>query len=162
MYPIDFKPVSFKSQNRIIDEAVHFYARGSSLREIARDFGCSKNKIRKTLMKAGVELRENRAQATNRRGLTRGKQGARPYYGFCYFEGEIVKDPREFPTLQLIHRRWKSKKTIHQITLELNGSKLPSRSGKQWSWAAVQNLIARFETKKVILHTGGKYEFVED
>jgi hypothetical protein len=159
LYPIDFVAVKFESQKRIIDEAACFYEKGWSLREIARELGCSKNKVRKCLLKNGHELREPFAQATHLRGPKHGKQCARPYYGFCYFEGEIIKDPREFPTLQVIHRRWCEKKTIHQITQELNRTKLPSRSGKTWSWAAVQNLIVRFDTKKVILHTGGKYEF---
>ncbi|MFN7453187.1 MAG: hypothetical protein ACK5RO_00870 [Pseudobdellovibrionaceae bacterium] len=59
----------------------------------------------------------------------------------------------------MIHRYWSQGKTIHQINLELNRAKILSRTGKVWSWAAIQNLVIRFETKKVILHKGGKYEF---
>lgn len=76
----------------------------------------------------------------------RGKQGARPYYGFCYFEGEIVKDPREYPTLVLIHDFWKEGKTIHQIVKELNCRSLTSRTGRKWSWAAVSNIVTRFSS----------------
>lgn len=76
----------------------------------------------------------------------RGKQGARPYYGFCYFEGEIVKDPREYPTLVLIHDLWNEQKTIHQVVKELSNRSLTSRTGRKWSWAAVSNIVDRFSS----------------
>lgn len=135
------------------------YENGCSLRDIAFLFGFSKNKVRSEVKRNGLELRSRRPQATHQRSLKSGKQSALPYYGFCYFEGKIVKDPREFPVLQMIHRYWSQGKTIHQINLELNRAKILSRTGKVWSWAAIQNLVIRFETKKVILHKGGKYEF---
>ena len=89
-----------------------------------------------------MPLRESIAQPTSRRGL--GKQGALPYYGFCYSEGQIVRDPKEFPVLKLIHRLWQEEKAIHQITQELNRQKIPSRKGRRWSWAAVRNIVRRF------------------
>lgn len=135
------------------------YDKGLSLRDIALQFGCSKNRIRMGLRRLGLKLRDKEPQATHLRSLKSGKQSARPYYGFCYFEGEIVKDPREFPTLQLIHRLWSHGKSIHQINLELNRAKVLSRTGKEWSWATLQNIVARFENKQVILTKGGKYEF---
>lgn len=158
-YPIDTKEFYFKNDTRISSEVTNLYEQGWSLREIARENGCSKNKIRSSLVKAGLEMRDRVPQATSRRGLSGGKQGALPYYGFCYFEGKIVRDPHEFPTLQLIHNGWKKKQTIHQITQQLNQAKRPSRTGKAWSWAAVSNIVARFEKGIVILHKGGKYEF---
>jgi hypothetical protein len=126
---------------------------------LAKEFDCSKNGVRGQLLKAGIELRESVNQATHLRCSSRGKQGDLPYFGFCNFEGKIINDPREYPTLQMIHPRWKSGKTIHQITLGLNHSKIPSRNGKIWSWAAVQNIINRFEEQKIILKQGGSYEF---
>jgi hypothetical protein len=130
-----------------------------SLKDIAREFGCSKNKIRKDLLKAGLELRSKSTQATDRRDVSAGKQGALPYFGFCYLEGKIVKDPREFPTLQMIHQCWQGKRTAHQIVQELNHLKILSRTGKTWSWAAVQNILDRFELGKVSIQKGGRYEF---
>ena len=135
-----------------------FYRKGWSLRDIARECGCSKNKIRNDLQKAGIELRERSAQSTPCRADS-GKQSALPYFGFCYFDGRIVPDPREFPILKLIHRLWKDRKTIHQITQDLNRSKTPSRKGKEWSWAAVQNIVKRFEQGIVTLHGRSGYKF---
>lgn len=148
-----------KDDGRISSEMADLYGKGWSLREIARECGCSKTRVRSCLLKEGHEPRETRAQATHDRKVGGGKQGALPYFGFCYFDGGIVPDPREFPALQLIHRRWKEQRTIHQITLELNRTKIPSRKGKIWSWAAVQNIVNRFKDRKVILHKGGRYEF---
>lgn len=141
-YPIDTIQFSLKARVPISPEAVDLYRKGWSLRDIAREYGCSKGKVMLALRKAGVPLRESIALPTSRRGV--GKQGVLPYYGFCYSEGRIVRDPKEFPTLKLIHRLWKDKKTIHQITVALNRARIPSRKGKRWSWAAVRNIVERF------------------
>lgn len=135
------------------------YQKGCSLREIAKLLGSSRTRVRSELKRLGIEVREGGAQATHKRSLKSGKQGPLPYYGFCYFEGQIIKDPREFPILQKIHRLWSRGQSIHQINIELNQAKIPSRKGKTWSWAAVQNIVARFANKQVILTKGGKYEF---
>lgn len=67
----------------------------------------------------------------------RGEQGARPYCGFSYCEGEVVKDPREYLTPVLIHDLWKEGKTIHRIVKELHNRSLTSMTGRRWSWASV-------------------------
>lgn len=163
VHQLDFTPFFPKIKNRIsaADEKniADMYEKGLSLREIALQFGYSKNRVRSKVRRLGLKLRNQRPQATHLRSLKSGKQSARPYYGFCYFEGEIVKDPREFPVLQMIHRFWSCGKSIHQINLELNRARILSRTGKTWSWAAIQNIVARFKTKKVVLLKGGKYEF---
>ncbi len=163
IYPIDFTPHSFSRKTRISPEDIKLiienYKNGYSLKDISKVVGRSKNKIRRELIRNGIELRENIVQATNAKPLKRGKQGSRPYYGFCYFEGQITKDPREFPTLQLIHRRWSEHKSSHSIALELNRAKLYARNGRAWSRAVVRTIIIRFERKNILLHKGGKYEF---
>lgn len=160
---IDFTAFTVKISKRISAEdnknIVEMYSKGMSLSDISNQLGMSKNGVRSSLLRAGQELRNPAPKVTHKRLLKSGKQAALPYYGFCYFEGKIVKDPREFPTLQKIHRLWSQGRTIHQINLELNRAKLPSRKGKTWSWAALQNIVARFENKQVILSKGGKYEF---
>lgn len=135
------------------------YKNGSSLRELAKLFDCSKSKITTALKKAKVKIRSSITQETNKRSLKSGKQNALPYYGFCYLEGQIIKDPKEFPSLSKIHLMHEQGMTIHQITQSLNKNKMPSRLGKVWSWAAVRNIIERFIQKKVILKKGGEYEF---
>ena len=135
------------------------YQNGCSLGEIAKIIGCSKDKVRTELKKAGIAIRSSVTEATNRRSLKSGKQKALPYYGFCYFEGKIIKDPREFPVLSKIHFMWEQKKTIHQITQALNQGKVSPRRAELWSWLAVKNIVERFNQEKIILKPGGEYEF---
>ncbi len=52
----------------------------------------------------------------------------------------------------------RSARTIHQINQELDKQKIKSREGKKWSWAAIRNIIQRFEQKILIIKNGGKYE----
>ena len=159
LQPVDFKEFIAKVFSGISPEVKEKYELGWSLRDIAKESGVSKNGIRSTLLRAGITLRESVAQSTNKRDSSTGKSGAKPYFGFCYFEGQIIKDPREFPTLKLIYRRFEQDRTIHEITTELNREKITSRTGKKWSWAAVQNIVQRFKDKKIILLKGEKYEF---
>ena len=71
------------------------------------------------------------------------KSGARPFYGFCYFEGALTKHPTEFPVLLKIHRFWAQGRTIHQINQELDKQKIKSREGKKWSWAAITTEVRK-------------------
>lgn len=88
----------------------------------------------------------------------RAKSGAKPFYGFCYFDGELAKHPLEFPVLLKIHRLWADGRSIHQINQELDKQKIKSREGKRWSWAAIRNIVERFEKKFLSIQKGGKYE----
>lgn len=134
------------------------YFDGHSLRDISLRLGCSKNKVRSSLMQLGLELKDFWAQDDGGTLLKPRKTSAQPYYGFCYYEGQIVKDPNEFLTLLIIHDYWSKGRTPYEVTLELNRAKVPSRKRKKWSWAMVRNVMARFESKKVILLPGGGYE----
>ncbi len=151
LYPIDFIPKDFKPSIRISKLAVEEYQKGLSLSQIATKYNRSKNFIRSCLMREGIKLRDKFAEAMALRRSRRGKQGARPYYGFCYMDAEIVKDPKEYPTLVLIHDFWKADMTIHQVVKELNSREILSRTGRKWSWAAVQIIINRFKQKLVWL-----------
>ena len=160
---LEFKPYSFISRNRISSETsiliAEKYKNGSSLGQIAKLLGCSKSKIRTELKKAQVIIRPSVTQETNQRPINSFKQNALPYYGFCYFEGEINKDPREFPVLLKIHLMWSQGRNANDVTKALNQAKILSRKGKLWSWAAVKNILNRFDNKKIILTKDGKYEF---
>lgn len=160
---LDFKPYFFIQRNRISSEThiliAEKYKSGCSLGQIAKLLGCSKCKVRSALRKAEVIIRPSVTQDTNQRSTNSFKQGALPYYGFCYFEGQISKDPKEFPILAKIHFMWSQGRNAHDVTKALNQAKILSRKGKLWSWAAVKNILNRFDDKKIILTKDGKYEF---
>lgn len=139
-------------------EFVEKYQNGFSVGEIAAEYGCSKHKILIALKRHHVSMRPKVAFKTTEARRYGGKSASKPYYGFCYFEGKLTKHPNEFPVLQLIHRMWQHGKSAHYINLELDKRRFKSREGCQWSWAAIQNIIKRFEEKKIVLHKGGRYE----
>jgi hypothetical protein len=127
--------------------------------DISRHFSCSKQKVLKILKKQKANLRPAKTVTTRVAVLQqKAKSGARPFYGFCYFEGSLTKHPIEFPVLLKIHRLWVEGRSIHQINQELDKQKIKSRNGKKWSWAAVRNIIQRFELKILIIKIGGQYE----
>ena len=156
---IDFIAFFPKEKAAISEKIVQEYQKGQSVADIARLLKRSKSYILLRLKRAGIESRPKTSRGTAHHKLKQGKQGTRPYYGFCYLEGEVVKDPREFKTLMIIHQRWKDGQSIHEIVKELNRKKVPSRKGKCWSWAAVQNIVKRFEQGSLKLKNGGQYEF---
>lgn len=162
MQPIDFIEHHFKTRNRISEkdtqEILVKYKSGLSLKDISVLMGSSKSKIRKELLKHEITPRTNKAQATPLRQLKHGRQGALPYFGFCYFQGKIIKDPREYPTLEIIHKYWKQGLSIHQINKELNRVKILSRTNKTWCWAAIKKVVTRFENQTIISSKGDSLE----
>ncbi|OYZ20750.1 MAG: hypothetical protein B7Y39_10285 [Bdellovibrio sp. 28-41-41] len=70
----------------------------------------------------------------------------------------MTKHPTEFPVLLKIHWLRAQGPTVHQINQELDEQKIKSRKGKKWSWAAIRNIVQRFEQKILIIKDGGQYE----
>lgn len=135
------------------------YLLGFSARDIAKHFSCSKQKVLRLLKKNKINMRPSGVVTTRTAFLQRkSKNGSKPFYGFCYFEGKLTKHPMEFPVLLIIHRLWVEGRSIHQINLELNKQKIKSREGKIWSWAAIRNIVERFEKKILIIKYSGEYE----
>lgn len=86
-----------------------------------------------------------------------GKRNIRPPYGFCYFQGKVVPDQREFPHLLLIHRLWKDRVNPNAIAEHLNAKKIAPRKASAWNRNSVVNILVRFKSKKIILK-GDQYE----
>ncbi len=72
-------------------------------------------------------------------GQTRNK----PPFGYCYFQGELVIDPREYPTVQFIESLWKQGRTVGEIVRELNGKGYRSRLNRELGYGVVKNIIKR-------------------
>lgn len=103
-------------------------------------------------------MRPARVFTTSMASRYKGRRGRKPFYGFCYFEGQITKHPTEFPILLSIHKMWQEGKSTHSINLDLHKRRIKAREGGKWSWAAIQNIVQRFESKKIIITKGGEYE----
>lgn len=146
MYPFAFIEYDAKPKIRISKIISREYQKGLSLKDISIKLNRSKYFIRSCLLDEGIKLRDKFAQAMSERRSRRGKQGAKPFYGFCYFEGEIIKNPIEYSNLKMIFSFWREGKSAHQIVNDLNSRGLKSRTGKRWSWAAIKNIVERFES----------------
>ncbi|MGZ3749484.1 MAG: hypothetical protein ACXVCD_19260, partial [Pseudobdellovibrionaceae bacterium] len=156
---IDFIPLCLPDATRVSSKIAQLYQEGLSLREVSQQVCLSKTMIRNHLIKLGVELRPKLSVPTATGWRKSGKQAVRPFYGFCFHQGKIARDPKEFSVLLLIHEKWKQGVNSNSIATYLNTNKIPSRCNKEWSWNAVKNLVDRFENKKIIIKPGGKYEF---
>lgn len=59
------------------------------------------------------------------------------------FEGQLIKDLKEYPNLQFILSLWKQGLDISSIQRELERKKIKSRMGKTWSYNVLKSLIQR-------------------
>lgn len=139
------------------DEFAHLYRKGCSLPEIAKQTGRSKDMVRSALLRAGIDLRPKVALPVHMTWREPGKRNIRPYYGFCYFQGRVVPDPREYENLLLIHRLWKAKTNPNRIATLLNTKKIPARNASTWNRNSVVLVLQRFE-QAIISIKGEKYE----
>jgi len=133
------------------------YKKGLSLPDIAKQTGKAKSTVRAALLKAGIELRPKASLPVQATWREPGKRNIRPYYGFCYFQGRVVPDPREYENLLLIHRLWKQDTNPNRIAEILNAKKIPARSASLWNRNSVVLILERFEIG-IISIKGDEYE----
>lgn len=142
----------------ISEDFAEMYRGGLSLTDISKQCGKAKSTVLKALQHAGVEMRPNQKLTVSKALKTKAKGNIRPYYGFCYFQGRVVPDQREFENLTLIHQLWKSGTNPNRIADKLNTKKIPARSAAQWNRNSIVNILTRFEKGIVVLKKGGNYE----
>ena len=140
-----------------IDVLAELYASGLSLNDIAKQTGKGRNTVRAALMKAGIAMRPRTSLPVHIAARKLGKQNIRPFFGFRYFQGEVVPDQQEYETLLLIHRLWKLGQNPNSIAESLNTKKVPARSAEKWSRNSIVLIINRFE-ERLITFKGAKYE----
>ncbi len=78
------------------------------LPESERQTGTAKSVVRRRLLTNRVKLRSHIAVSFSSKKEVIGKSYIRPPYGFCYFQGQIVPDQKEYRNLLLIFKLWKS------------------------------------------------------
>ncbi len=141
----------------IIESYAQLYNKGLSLADISKQTGKAKSVIRDNLVRAGVELRDKVAVPISKLKAEKGKTSIRPPYGFCYFQGRIVPDPKEYENLMLIYRLWKLNTNPNRISDTLNEKKIRPRAAKFWNRNSIVNILTRFEQKQIALK-GGQLE----
>jgi len=149
--------LSGKLNQGISEKIIEMYCQGLSLTDISKQTGKAKSTIQKILTKSGVELRSNRSAPVTSTWRSVGKRSIRPPYGFCYFQGRVVPDQREYENLLLIHRLWKESVNPNAIADRLNAKKVLPRSAATWNRNSVVNIIERFKSKTIVIN-GDAYE----
>jgi len=126
-----------------------FYEQGHSINEIADRLRLSYSTVRDQLARQGVTLRTNKSVSFSKDQRQTFKNSAPPPYGFCYLEGQLQKDPREYPILQIIEKQRQQGRSPTEISRFLSGKGFKTRHGKSWLQAHVFNIVQRLKTSKL-------------
>ena len=156
---VDFIEFFPKTSIAIYEIVAPLYKKGLSITDIANQTGLKRNSIWNSLQAHKQELRPQNPVPFDRWRKRTGKMNARPPYGYSFFQGEVIKDPKEYPILQLIQNLWKQGLSISSIMLKLNERGSKSRMNKTWSYNVIKSIIKRSKdgsTKHLILNKNSK------
>ena len=119
------------------------YLKGLSISDISKQTGITRSSVYQSLRKNRHVLRPAKSVPFDRWRKGHGKTGNKPPYGWCFYQGELVHDPKEQVVVLLIESLWKQGKTIGEIVRELNGKGYRSRMGRDWGYGVVKGVINR-------------------
>ncbi len=123
------------------------YEQGHSIREIAAQLNLGFATVQRQLVKQRVTFRANKSVKFLENQRQTFKNSAPPPYGFCYLEGRLQKDPREYPILQIIEKQKQVGRNPTEIARYLNGRGFRTRLGKSWKQAHVFNIFKRIKLR---------------
>lgn len=101
--------------------------------------------MRRQLIKQRVTFRPNKSVSFLENQRQTFKSGAPPPYGYCYLDGALQKDSREYPVLQIIDKQRQVGRTPTEIARYLADRKFKTRYGKVWNQALVFNVVQRLK-----------------
>ncbi len=125
-----------------------------SITDIEQQTGLKRTSIWKALKAHDQSLPSKQTVPYARWRKGHKRTGARPPYGFCFLQGELVRDPKEYPTLLLIHNLWTRGSDIMSILSALSDRGLKSRTGKEWSYGVIKSIGQRIESGAIVLQSG--------
>ena len=131
--PHDFIHLTFSNSADTDKKVADLYEKGSSFRDIEKVTGITKSKVRAILNRLQIPIRPVHYKSHKATQRLVGKKNAKPPYGFAYFEGRVVKHPKEYPTLLSIINQWKLGQSLNSIATKLNGKRVPLPMNKTWS-----------------------------
>lgn len=149
------------SQERIFEISAPLAKEGLTITEIAEQTGLKRTSIWKALNAKDDAARDIKQVPYERWRKGHKRTGARPPYGFCFLQGEVVRDPKDYPTLVLIHGLCTRGSEIMSILASLNAKNLKSRTGREWSYGVIKAIGKRFDSG-VIVPRSGKLVLSED
>ena len=143
-----------KSEPRIIDIIAPLHTEGLSIADIERQTGLKRTSIWKALKAHEQSLSPKKSVPCARWRKGHKRTGARPPYGFCFLQGELVRDPKEYPTLLLVNNLWTRGSDIMSILSTLSDRGLKSRTGKEWTYGVIKSIVQRMESGAIVLQSG--------
>lgn len=141
----DFIKFLPENKENIYSICLPLYQQGIPLREISRQTGFAKTTVRDVLTLTGMPLRKNKSakKLKSKRQVVE-KGGAVPY-GFAYLEGKLLMDPKEYKVVLEIYRQWQKAQSYRAVARYLNGKKITTRAGKEWTNEIIKRIIDRHE-----------------
>lgn len=153
-YPHDIIEFFQTCQSRIYEIIAPLQQRNLSISEIADQTGLKRTAIWAALKDQQKDLNSKELVPYARWRKGHRRTGARPPYGFCLIQGEVERDPKEYPTLLLIHNLWTRGSEIMSILGALRTKNLKSRTGREWSYGVIKAIGKRFDSGAIVLRSG--------
>lgn len=75
----------------------------------------------------------------------RSKTGGKTPFGYCWLNGELVVDPREYKIVLEIVKHRQAGLTLRGIARALDSKKVPHRTGSKWSHGVIDKILKRLK-----------------
>jgi len=135
----------------ISSRAAEFYASGLSLRKISQHLNKSKSFIRKTLLEAGVALRDSKDFPEVGRPRTHSHHTGNTPFGYRCLRGRLIMDAREIEIVQLVLNFWTAGQSYSAIAKHLNKQGIKNRKATPWEHSLVGSIVERHKDKPLNL-----------
>ena len=128
---------------KIFEICAPLYRLGLSITEMAAQTGIPRSSIYAAIRANRHVLRPPESVPFERWRRGNAKPRRHPPYGYCWYNGKLVEDPHEFPTVRMIRLMKEQGMSITEITNELNRRGIPSKRKKLWSYGVVKAVLKR-------------------
>jgi hypothetical protein len=149
--PHDYIELPSLSKQGISEKAAGLYDSGLSLRQISKQLNKSKTFIRKTLLEAGVALRDSTDVPLVERTQPPRSHYGNPPYGYRSLRGMLIMDAHEIEIVHTIMELWKIGRSYSAIVTILNDNGLKNRRGTSWEHSLVRSIVRRYENRQLNL-----------
>ena len=145
---IDFPSLS---KEGISSKVAEFYASGLSLRQISQHLNKSKSFIRKTLLEAGVSLRESVESHLSESSAPSKPHSGNTPFGYRCLRGRVILDAREIEIVHLVMNLWTAGQSYSAIAKHLNNQGIKNRKATPWDHSFVRSIVERQKDKAFVL-----------
>ncbi len=137
--------ISFPSRKspRILKEFIQMWQSGLSLSEISRQTGRSRDMVRRALKRHEFETNPKSDEFDPTVWRKRRRSSSHPPYGFCYFQGNLVENPKEQEVLLLIIKLSKEGMNPNMIASHLKAKRLRPRRADSWNRNSIILILNR-------------------